>query len=205
MSRCTGWLLSFSGGAQAVIGQRELLHLVERPELHEVPCAPAHGRQVLPWREDVLPVIDLGVWSDRDAPGTQDPVVAIVGFLADTDTAPAFGALKLTATPRRIEVDDAWACALPPPLARWRRIACACFETGAEALPILDLARLFRLDLNGAERPQADPRTRIEPQRGISSSTPTLAIRPSSPPSGATVRRTSQRPSPSRQELTDSL
>lgn len=149
MSRCSGWLISFSGGAQAVIGQRELLHLIERPEAYEVPCAPAYCRKILPWSEDMLPVFDVGAWSDHRATDIQDPVVAIVGFMPDGDAVPALGALLLSATPRRIEVDDAWACAIPPPLTRWRRISCACFEGDGRALPILDLKRLFLFDLSG--------------------------------------------------------
>lgn len=146
MSGCTGWLLNFSGGAEAVIGQRELLHLIDRPEMHEVPCSPAYCRGVTFWEQGVLPVFDVGAWSDRAGEGILDPVVAIVGFQAEDDTSAGFGGLLLTSTPQRIDVDDAWACALPQALMRWRGVCCACFESGGRPLPVLDLKRLFTLD-----------------------------------------------------------
>ena len=149
MSRCAGWLLHLSGGAAAVVGQRELLHLVTQPQTHEVPCAPAYCRRVLVWEQGILPVFDVGVWSDPATTGIEAPVIAIVGFQADGDTAPGFGGLLLTATPQRIDVDDAWACTLPPALSRWRPIACACFERDGEALPVLDLARIFTCPVPG--------------------------------------------------------
>ncbi len=150
MSRCTGWLLNFRGGAQAVIGQRELLHLIDHPETHEVPCSPAYCRRVLFWGEGVLPVFDVGAWSDGAIASVPDQVVAIVGFASDGDTSPGFGGLLLTATPQRIDVDDACACTLPQALMRWRPISCACFESAGRPLPVLDLSRLFGSDPSGA-------------------------------------------------------
>jgi hypothetical protein len=150
MSRCTGWLLNFGGGAQAVIGQRELLHLIDRPQTHEVPCSPAYSRHVLFWGEGVLPVFDVGVWSDRATASIPDQVVAIVGFGSDSDSSPEFGGLLLASTPQRIDVDDANACALPQALMHWRSISCACFERAGRPLPVLDLNRLFGLDPSAA-------------------------------------------------------
>jgi chemotaxis signal transduction protein len=143
MSRCTGWLLNFSGGAQAVIGQRELLHLIDEPQTHEVPCSPAYSRRVIFWGEGVLPVFDVGAWSDQATESVQDQVVAIVGYRSDSDTSPGFGGLFLKSAPQRIGVDDACACDLPPALTRWRSVSCACFESGGRPLPVLDLNRLF--------------------------------------------------------------
>ena len=149
MSHCTGWLLHLGGGAAAVVGQRELLHLIDQPQTHEVPGAPAYCRRVLVWEQDILPVFDLGVWCDPGAAAIEAPVIAIVGFQADGDTAPGFGGLLLTAPAQRIEVEDAWACPLPPELGAWRPIACACFARNGRALPVLDLKRLFTLPVPG--------------------------------------------------------
>ncbi|EGV33868.1 hypothetical protein ThidrDRAFT_0023 [Thiorhodococcus drewsii AZ1] len=144
MSRCSGWLLTFAGDAQAVIGQRELLHLVHRSETHQVPCAPPYCRRVLLWEQGVLPVFDVGVWADPSAQGIADPIVAVVGFQsADGASSHEFGGLLLASAPQRIDVDDAWACELPSALQSWRRISCACFERDERPLPVLDLQRLF--------------------------------------------------------------
>jgi hypothetical protein len=143
MSRCTGWLLNFSGGAAGVIGQHELLHLIQQPQTHEVPGAPAYCRRVLIWERGILPVLDVGVWSDPATIGIAAPVIAIVAFQLDGDPAPGFGGLALTTAAQRIDVDDAWACTLPPLLNRWRPISWSCFVRDHRPLPILNLARLF--------------------------------------------------------------
>jgi hypothetical protein len=148
MSRCSGWLLNFSDGAQAVIGERELLHLMNQPQAYEVPCSPVYCRRVIVWEQGVLPVFDVGAWSRRQVVDIQDPTVAVVGFYPERDNSPTFGALLLASTPLRVDVDDAWACDLPEALERWRSISCACFDSGGRALPVLDLKRLFMLDLS---------------------------------------------------------
>lgn len=148
MSRCSGWLLTFADGAQAVIGQRELIHLVHPPRTHEVPCAPPYCRHALAWEEDILPVFDVGRWANPDAPDIPDPSIAVVGFLPAEDSRQAdHGGLLLASSPRLIDVDDAWACDLPAELQHWRPITCACFERDRGPLPILDLRRLFTADL----------------------------------------------------------
>lgn len=146
MSRCTGWLLSFGGGSEAAIGQRELLHLIDRPELHAVPCAPEHCRRVLIWDQGFLPVFDLGAWSDRTAAIGHGQIVAVVGFKSEGNGATEFGGLLLDAPPRRIDVDDDWACPLPQDRAHWRPVSCSCFENEGKPLPVLDLERVFTLD-----------------------------------------------------------
>lgn len=143
MSRCSAWLLSFGGKAQAVIGQGELLHLVQKPLTYPVPGAPEHCRQVVVWEGTPLPLFEVGVWTDPDAPRLPVEILAVVGFQPTGSDRPSFGALTLMTTPQRIEVDDTTACDLPPELQAWRPISCACFERVGRALPVLDLKRLF--------------------------------------------------------------
>lgn len=149
MSRCGAWLLNLAGGRQAVIGQRELLHLVQQPETHEVPCAPAHCRKVLLWEQAALPVLDVGRWADPTTASPEQPVIAVVGFYSDdvSDT-PQFGALVMTSAPQLIQVDDAAACELPAELEVWRRISCACVERDGRPMPVLDLRQLFNQNLS---------------------------------------------------------
>lgn len=143
MSRCGAWLLDLGGTTRAVIGQDEFLHLAQRPQIHQVPCAPAHCRQVALWEGIPLPLFQATVWADPAAAGLPATFVAVVGYQPAGTSTPAFGALALGATPQRIEVDDADACDLPPDLLVWRRISCACIARAGRALPVLDLGRLF--------------------------------------------------------------
>jgi hypothetical protein len=145
MSKCTGWLLGFNGDSRVAIGQRELLHLIDEPEMHEVPCAPAHARHVLFWEQGLLPVFDVGAWSNLATTKAHGGIVAIVGFRSDANSPLALGGLLLMSAPRRIDVDDAWACPLPQDLAHLRSVSCACFESEGQPVPVLDLSRLFTL------------------------------------------------------------
>ncbi len=143
MSRCSAWKLEFGAGERAVIGPRELLHLLDAPRMHAVPHTPAHCRHLLFWEQGVLPVLDLGAWSRGERSGETATLIGLVGFAGSADGAPDFGALVLSSVPTRIDVDDGWACALPETLNRWRRVACACIELDGEILPVLDLSRCF--------------------------------------------------------------
>lgn len=143
MSRASGWRLDFDEGAHAVIGQGSLIRLLHAPRLYEVPCTPAYCRHVISWERGLLPLFDLGVWL-RGQPRETPSCIGIVAFRGD-DRELQFGALALLVPPRRIDVDDAWGCALPETEARWRAICCSCFEMEERPYPILDLRRLFTL------------------------------------------------------------
>ncbi|EXJ14504.1 hypothetical protein D779_2645 [Imhoffiella purpurea] len=129
---------------RAVIGQGNLIQLMHAPDMHEVPFCPDYCRHILAWEHGLLPLFDLSVWL-RGQP-RQRPLscVGVVAFRGE-DPAPRFGALALAAPPKRIDVDDAWACDLPESEMRWQPVCCSCFETGGEPFPILDLRRFFDL------------------------------------------------------------
>jgi hypothetical protein len=150
MKTCTGWQLEFGNGARAVIGQRELLRMTYEPETHWVPCAPLFCRRVLFWEHGALPVLDVGAWLGGTASADASRFVSVVGYQPEGSVAPEFGALTLLSPPVRIEVKDEWACRLPETMRKWRRVACAAFKNGQSVVPILDLRRLFSLELTEA-------------------------------------------------------
>lgn len=142
MKKSTAWLLDFGETKKVAVGERELLHLLPQPELFDVPLASAYCARVLSWQERLLPVWDLGVWFGDDPDHRPAPLAAVIGYQAQGESVPSFGALLLAEPPQRIEVGDEQFCELPDGLP-WPAIAASCFRHGEQAVPILDLAVMF--------------------------------------------------------------
>jgi hypothetical protein len=137
------WLLDIGAGRLAAVGAREQLHLVHQPKVYAVPSAPRHCRHVLLLGEQCIPVLDvLARVCGHAAP--QGGLLGIYGYPGDDAQTVALGALWLSAPPRSIRVEDAAASDLPDPATAWAGVAHACFARDGQAVPILDLARLFR-------------------------------------------------------------
>jgi chemotaxis signal transduction protein len=150
VSRAGAWLLTL-GDCRAAVGVREQVHLMLEPEAAELAATPAHCRHVIFWNERCVPVIDLARWlSPTAAPLSRDRHrhLGVYAYQQSSQAPVEFGALWLARPPQRIEVDDAAAAALPAG-SRWDRIAEACFEDAAGAVPVLDLARIFSGALAG--------------------------------------------------------
>lgn len=143
MKESPAWLLNIGGGRIVCCGERELLHLVEQPELAEVPLAPRHCPRVLPWQGALLPVWDIHAWLASDSVTAQVPLVVIVGYQSRRRELPRFGAMVLAEPPIRTRVADSQGCPLPVDEPGWHDIALSCFMHQGSAVPILDLPRMF--------------------------------------------------------------
>jgi len=142
MAELTAWLMDFGHGRRAATGERLLVHIVPAPVLAEVPRAPAHCRRVLVWENRLLPAWDVAAFLGAPPIASDRALAALAAYRGGADTGKArLGALLLPAPPVRIAVLDPRSRELPD--ARWRAIAKACFEHREEAVPILDLARMF--------------------------------------------------------------
>ncbi len=135
------WILDFGMSHQAAVGGRELLHLIDVPETFAVPYTPLYCHQVISWQGRLLPVMDI---ASRLGSATQEAqFVAIVGYQNKRGEYPQFGAVKLVAPPRQEAVSDEQACSLPETMHDWERLVISCFEIQGEAVPVLNLNRLF--------------------------------------------------------------
>ena len=140
MAAADAWLLDFGAGLRAAIGDRELFHILYRPDSYPVPRAADHCARVISWEGRLLPLWDLkrglgGVASETD-------LVAVVGY-RDGEGGTAFGALRVNTPPQRIKADDADACGLPEDGAGWRELSRSCFTRDGQPVPVLDLASMF--------------------------------------------------------------
>jgi len=144
MKRSRAWVLDFGADLQAAVAEREMVHLVASPELHDVPATPCHCRHVVIWNRTVLPVVDLLAWVNG---GTNPQAVSLLGIFAYQNrrgATPQHGALILSAIPRRLSVSDDQTSALPDSPRHWEKVALACFENEAGIrIPIIDLEQVF--------------------------------------------------------------
>jgi chemotaxis signal transduction protein len=143
MAISNAWALDFQGGFRAAVGELEMVHLIQFPILIDIPHSPFCCRHVLIWQENIIPVMDLGAWLNGHHSKVQQPLVGIFAYQEQTDTHLHYGALLLAAIPRRLRVSDDQACELPTQPSGWKAIAFSCFSEGDNAVPILNLQRIF--------------------------------------------------------------
>lgn len=133
------WLLPLRGGVRVAAAEQELLEVLPEPTLETSPEADS----VLSWRGQRLPVVDPAAPFHREVAVSW----AVVARYLRDDGALGYGAMPLAATPRAVSVHDGLACKLPEGelLAHlvWSQFALSAFRDGGEAIPVLDLARVF--------------------------------------------------------------
>ena len=135
------WVLDFGMGYRAAVGRRELFHLIDVPTSYIVPCTPAYCRRVFFWQGKLLPLMDM---SSRMGGTEQNaPYIAVVGYQHKRGEHPQFGAIQMTSPPSQVAVSDEQACAIPDELRGWRELAISCFDLNGDAVPILNLNRIF--------------------------------------------------------------
>jgi chemotaxis signal transduction protein len=141
LAQPNAWLLDFGQSVRAAVGVRILLQIIDRPNVHDVPCTPGYCHSVLSWQGRLLPVMDMAA---RLGGVPQAPqYLVVVGYQDSPDEPTRFGALLVSAPPAAIVVGDTQSCALPEQPADWGKFACSCFEHEGAAIPVLHLGRIF--------------------------------------------------------------
>jgi len=142
MAEASAWLLILNSGQHVAVGERQMVHLIQSPQVFEILDAPPHCRQVLLWQEELVPIFDLAAWLGGQSAASAPETVGIFAYqAADVIT---YGALPLAVVPARRQVSDRHACVLPEqPAGLWKRVAFSCFRDGDRKVPILDLQRIF--------------------------------------------------------------
>ena len=141
MSTSSAWLLSLGSSYQAAVGLRDMIHLTVAAETFAIPQAPFYCYQAILWQGNIVPLIDLEGWLKGAATNDDTKYVAIVAYQVEDKI--EYGALSLSAPPKRIQVEDSQSCSLPDDPVLWRKISSACFKAQDAAIPILDLVTIF--------------------------------------------------------------
>lgn len=139
------WLLEFTRDRMAAVGLHELVEVLSRPKLFHVPMASRRCHHVLVWRDQILPVVDLGAEHRAESEeGDQGGAVTAIAVYQTVPGEPLrHGALQLAVMPKTVSVADSMACALPDSSAPMRELAISCFSYENFAVPVIDLTRIF--------------------------------------------------------------
>ena len=143
MAKSTAWVLDLDGSHYAAVGERQMLHFIDSPTLLDIPQSPQHCCQVLIWQDNILPVMDLGVWLRGQVVQRNQLAVGIVAYQDRSGSIPQHGALLLASAPTRTAVHDYQACELPKQPAGWQTLAISCFAAQDKVIPILHLPYIF--------------------------------------------------------------
>ena len=143
MAKSTAWLLDLDGSHYAAVGERQMLHFIDSPALLDIPQSPPHCCHVLIWQDNILPVMDLGVWLRGQTVQRDQLAVGIVTYQDQSAAAPQHGAVLLASAPTRVSVHDNQACELPNQPAGWPALAISCFAADGKVIPILHLPNIF--------------------------------------------------------------
>lgn len=144
MSAAIAWIIPLPGNVRVAVGTLEFVHVLpDTPAKTPISDGPAFMKEALSWDRGVVPLFDAGKFSQGIEKVSDNTYYGIVRYRRDPSTPQQFGAMKMTAVPQRVTVDDQMACDLPDSLAAWRPFCLSCFDLDGVAVPVLDLARLF--------------------------------------------------------------
>jgi hypothetical protein len=143
--QANAWILGLGEHLYAAIGEREMVHLIDEPELVTLPDNPSWCNQAVLWQGEVLTVMNL-LPLLTSSPGSSvpdTPVVGVVAYQSEPGGVPQYGGVLLNHIPIKKPVTNEQACDLPEPQQEWQQLAVACFADNGRATPVLDLPRLF--------------------------------------------------------------
>lgn len=137
------WLLNFGNQNRAVVGWRELLHLIPEASFQSIPRTPKHCNKVLNWQNRIIPIWDVGAWFTTGEISDPGDTGVLVGYQLQAGAVPQLGALMLVEPPLRIAVSTDQECVPPSSLSPWREIASAFLTYEGETLAVLNLRHMF--------------------------------------------------------------
>jgi len=165
MGISTAWLLDLGGPLQAAIGHRELLQIIDLPEVFEVPCAPPYCRELIGWQQHLVPVMDLSL--RMAALPCPRKLLVIVGYLDGRSGQVGVGAITLAAAPRKITVDDHDALAATA-YPEWQGLAHSGFALDGCSVPVLHLSSLFGINHSAGNGMAGDAAPNVAARRTVS-------------------------------------
>lgn len=163
MPTAIAWIMTLSGDLPAAVGAHEFAHVLpDTPARTRVPGTPDFMNETIPWDGQAVPVFDAARFSKRHDPkAAAGYYYGIVRYRPAPSSPPVFGAVKMSALPMRMEVDDESACELAAELERWRSFTVSCFSHNGRPVPVLDLASLFAAAVSEFDRQSV-----LEPRAG---------------------------------------
>jgi hypothetical protein len=157
MTNAVAWIVPLPGNVWIAVGNLELVHVLpDMPARSVIADAPAFLNEAISWDGSTIPVFDAGRFNRGIEKISETVYYGVLRYRPTPSGPQQFGAMKMTAIPQRVAVDDQMACDLPESHHHWRPYSVSCFTLDGRAVPVLDLARLFsqtRLTSNSDPEP----------------------------------------------------
>lgn len=150
-------LLDAGEDSPAAVARHEFIEVLTEVKSFRVPVAPPDCDMLVSWRGELIPAVDL-----RNLVGANDPedsparnLALVVAYQPNAGEPLQYACLWLGDYPRMVPVSDLQDCVLPPEKQNWFEISLGSFLLEDEAVPILDLPRIFSRDLAIRRRPDS--------------------------------------------------
>jgi chemotaxis signal transduction protein len=164
MAQSKAWILDLNDEDCVAIGNQQMVEyiLASDVKIMPLPLTPAYSLGVLAWREQMIPVIDIGRLLSN--PGAELPAMTGVMVLA-YQQAPGepieHGAIVLRSAPRDITVNSDMSCPLPIASAAWKTLAIACFSDQGHEIPVLNAKQVFSSAIHKVYEELADSQNSV--------------------------------------------
>ena len=143
MSISSAWLLEPNDLLSIAIGDHEMVEYVHVSVSFPVPGAPKYCNQVLYWKHNLVPVMDIGVLLGNPAQGAST-FICLIAYQEQSGSVLQYVAVKVRTAPEKIRVDDSLVCDLPADINEGvlLPLCLSCFSHGGRPVVILDIAGL---------------------------------------------------------------
>lgn len=139
----SAWMMQIDRMLNLAVGQFEIVHIVDQPELFLIPQAPEYCKHVIIWNENIVPVMNVSSWLSNEAQAKDTGIIAILVYKNSRQEL-QYGGIKLGNAPALEKVTNSQQCELPEDNEKLRGISLSCFKSsGGETVPVLDVEKLF--------------------------------------------------------------
>ena len=139
----SAWVMQIDRMLNLAVGQFEIVHIVDQPELFLIPQAPEYCKHVIIWNENIVPVMNVSSWLSNDAQAKDAGIVAILVY-KNSQGELQYGGIKLGNAPTLGKVTNSQQCELAGDNEKLKGISLSCFKSsGGEAVPVLNVEKLF--------------------------------------------------------------
>ena len=144
MSTSEAWLLDCGNSLAIAVGDHEMAEFVQQRSFHSVPGSPGYCSSVLVWQDNIVPVMDLSALQFGAAGELANFFVCVLNYQEAPNTPIQHLALRVVRAPKKIRVDDEYACEIPEGLQSsvLRQVCLACFNYDELPVLVLDIAQL---------------------------------------------------------------
>jgi len=138
----SAWLLHAADNIQFCIGLHQAAEYIEAPSLHAVPLATDYCKNIIFWRDLIVPVIDMNILVGNHTM-QNNQFVMVIAYQTKDNTPLEYMAFKLASAPRKILVNDNDVCQLPDTYPKQLKpFVLSLFKHNNKIASIFDIAQL---------------------------------------------------------------